>query len=98
MRRRRRHLAAPRTNEIGIRIALGADTGRVIGMVVRQGVVLTVIGIGAAASLLLTRMLVDLLFGVTARHPLTIFAVESVPSPPSHQVEASYENSAHKIE
>lgn len=68
-------------------------------MVVRQGVVLTVIGIGAAASLLLlTRMLVDLLFGVTARHPLTIFAVESVPSPPSHQVEASYENSAHKIE
>jgi putative ABC transport system permease protein len=66
-----------RTHEIGIRMALGADTGRVIGMVVRQGIVLAVIGIaiGSVASMMATRMLEDMLFGVTTRDPVTFIAV-----------------------
>jgi ABC-type antimicrobial peptide transport system permease subunit len=71
------YFVAQRTNEIGIRMALGADTGRVIGMVVRQGVVLAAIGIviGSLAALLVTRLLHEQLFGVTARDPLTFVVV-----------------------
>jgi ABC-type antimicrobial peptide transport system permease subunit len=71
------YFVAQRTNEIGIRMALGADTSRVIRMVVRQGVLLAVIGIGigSVASMLLTGMLENLLFGVTSRDPATFVAV-----------------------
>jgi len=74
------YFVAQRTNEIGIRMALGADTSRVIGMVVRQGVLLAVIGvgIGSVASMLLTGMLENLLFGVTSRDPATFVAVGAV--------------------
>jgi predicted permease len=74
------YFVAQRTNEIGIRMALGADTGRVIGMVVRQGVMLAAIGIaiGSVVSLLVTGMLGQLLFGVTARDPLTFVVVAVV--------------------
>jgi len=74
------YFVAQRTNEIGIRMALGADTSRVIGMVVRQGVFLAVIGIaiGSVASMLLTGMLENLLFGVTSRDPVTFVAVAAL--------------------
>ncbi len=68
-----------RTHEIGIRIALGAQKGGVIRLVVRQGMLLALVGvaIGLAASLALSRALSSLLFGVSARDP-TIFAGVSV--------------------
>jgi putative ABC transport system permease protein len=74
------YFVAQRTNEIGLRMALGADTRSVVTMVVRQGVVLTAvgIGIGIAASLLLTRLLANLLYGVSARDPLTFIAVAAL--------------------
>jgi putative ABC transport system permease protein len=68
---------AQRTHEIGIRMALGANTSRVLDLVLRQGVILAIVGIaiGAGASLLLTGMLDNLLYGITARDPVTFVAV-----------------------
>jgi predicted permease len=68
-----------RTQEIGIRMALGANRGRVLRMVLRHGMVLTVVGItiGLAAAYVLTKYLESLtsmLFGVKPRDPAT-FAV-----------------------
>ena len=67
---------AQRTNEIGIRMALGAETGGVLRMVVAQGLKFAVIGlvIGSVATLGLTRFIEGQLYGVTASDPLT-FAV-----------------------
>ena len=66
-----------RTHEIGIRMALGARATEVLRMVVRQGMTLVVIGLGAgtAGSLLVTRFLSRLLFGVTPTDPLTFTLV-----------------------
>ena len=57
-----------RTREIGIRMALGAQTGNVVGMVLRRGVVLTVVGllIGLTCSVGLARLMASLIFGVSA--------------------------------
>lgn len=62
-----------RTREIGIRIALGADSGAVRSMVVRSGMKLTAIGLGAGFALALaaTRLMRNLLFGVSPSDPLT---------------------------
>jgi len=64
---------AQRTREIGIRIALGADRGRVVGMIVREGARLAAIGtaIGLAGALALTRLLRTLLFEVAPSDPVT---------------------------
>ncbi len=62
-----------RTREIGIRISLGARPGAVLRMVLRQGLILTLlgVGIGLAASLGATRLLASQLFDVTPTDPVT---------------------------
>jgi predicted permease len=63
-----------RTNEIGVRIALGAQRRDVVAMVIGQTVALVLIGlaIGVAAALALARVVASLLFGLTANDPFTI--------------------------
>jgi putative ABC transport system permease protein len=66
-----------RTREVGIRLALGADRGAILGMVVRNGTLLACAGavLGLAASLLLTQLMASLLFDVQPRDPLTFLCV-----------------------
>ena len=66
-----------RTHEIGIRLALGAQQHEIFNLVLAQGVRLTALGvaIGVAVSLLLTRFLRSLLFGVTTTDPATFTIV-----------------------
>jgi putative ABC transport system permease protein len=66
-----------RTNEIGVRMALGASRMNVMSMVVQQSFVMIAAGqvVGVAGALALTRVLSNFLFGVTAEDPLTFAAV-----------------------
>ena len=68
---------AQRTNEIGIRLALGAQGRDVLMMIVKQGSKLIVIGlaIGLIGAFALTRLLASLLFGVKEKDPFTFAAV-----------------------
>jgi putative ABC transport system permease protein len=68
---------AQRAHEIGIRMALGASTSDVLGMVGRQALWLIAIGlgIGLAGSLPLTRLIASALWGVTATDPATFAGV-----------------------
>ena len=66
-----------RTREIGIRSALGAPRAGLLGMVVRQGLLLALAGltVGSAGALALTQLLRKMLFGVGARDPVTFGGV-----------------------
>ena len=66
-----------RTREIGVRVALGADSGDAVRMILGQGLRTIVIGVafGIAGALILTRTVESLLFGVTATDPLTFGSV-----------------------
>lgn len=69
-----------RTSEIGIRIALGAQTRDVMRLVIGQGMKLTLTGIaiGLAGALVLTRLMQTLLYGVSATDPVTFAAITSL--------------------
>jgi len=73
------YLVTRRTAEIGIRMALGARPGNVVAMVLRESIVPVVSGlaVGAAATLIATRWINSLLFGVSAHDPWTM-AVSAV--------------------
>jgi predicted permease len=74
------YLVTQRTNEIGIRLALGARPAQVRSMVVLQGAVLTIIGlfIGIASALALTRLMQGILFGTAPTDPATFTVVSAV--------------------
>jgi putative ABC transport system permease protein len=71
------YIVAQRTHEIAIRIALGAQRGDVLRMVVRQGMIPALIGMGMGigGALGVTRLLASLLYGVAPNDPLTFVSV-----------------------
>jgi putative ABC transport system permease protein len=71
---------AQRTHEFGIRIALGAGRGQMLKLVLGQGAVLVScgLGLGLCASLVLTRLMRGLLFGVTPHDPATLAGVTAL--------------------
>jgi macrolide transport system ATP-binding/permease protein len=74
------YAAAQRTQEIGIRMAIGATPGDILKMVLRQGVGVVAIGllVGLAAAFAGTRLLADLFYGVTPSDPITYAAVATL--------------------
>jgi predicted permease len=71
------YMVAERRREIGIRMALGADRAAVLGGVLRQGLVLSSVGIaiGLAGAFALNQLIRSLLFGVQPTDPMTLVAV-----------------------
>jgi putative ABC transport system permease protein len=71
------HAVTRRTREIGIRIALGAERSKVLGLVMHQSLVLTAIGIGSGAvcAMVLTRSMDQMLFGIKALDAATYLTV-----------------------
>ena len=74
------YLVSQRTQEIGIRLAIGADGSQVMRMILRQGMTLAVVGIvvGTAAAFLLTGLMRTLLYEVTPSDPVTFVVVPAV--------------------
>jgi ABC-type antimicrobial peptide transport system permease subunit len=74
------YTVAQRQREIGIRLALGADTARVMREVIGDGLAVSIGGvtIGLLAALATTQLVKSLLFGVTPRDPLTLLAAPAL--------------------
>jgi len=74
------YTVSQRMREIGIRLALGAQRGDVLQMVLKQGAKMALVGvaIGIGAAFALTRLMTNLLFEVTAHDPVTFAAVAVV--------------------
>jgi predicted permease len=74
------YMVAQRTNEIGVRMALGAQRADVLRMIVRRGLSLTLAGIafGLAAAALLMRLMTGMLYGVAPFDPLTFGAMAGI--------------------
>jgi len=74
------YMVSQRTREIGVRLALGAQRADVIRLVLQQGILLTAIGLvaGLVGALAATRVLSNLLFGITAVDPTTFAAVSAL--------------------
>ncbi len=73
---------AQRTQEIGIRVALGAQRDDVLKLIIGEGLRLTLIGIaiGIAGSLAFARFLSSMLYGVTPTDPFTLLSVSCTPA------------------
>jgi putative ABC transport system permease protein len=71
------YIVAQRTREVGLRIALGAPPGRLVAMVVRQGMGVALLGLaaGVLGALATTRLMAGLLYGVSPTDPPTLLAV-----------------------
>lgn len=74
------YMVARRTQEVGIRIALGAGRGQVLGLVLRQGMrsVVVALVIGLAVSAVSSRLLASQLFGISTIDPLTFTIVPAL--------------------
>jgi putative ABC transport system permease protein len=70
-------MVAERRREIGIRMAIGASQGSVVGLVMRQGLFVTAVGLvaGVGGAVALNRVIASLLFGVQPTDPMTFVAV-----------------------
>jgi len=69
-------VVAQRTQEIGLRMSLGAEASSILTMIVKEGMLLVILGIGLGAALAwsLTRFLAGLLYGVKSNDPMTLAA------------------------
>jgi predicted permease len=69
-----------RTREMGIRLALGAERGTIVAMILRSGLLLVTMGVvpGLVAAFLLTRLIAGLLYGVSPSDPSTFLSVSVV--------------------
>ena len=74
------HIVAQQTHEIGVRMALGADSKDVLKLILGKGLMMTIIGvsIGIGGALGLSRFLSGLLYGVKPTDPLTYIAVSLI--------------------
>ena len=74
------YIVSERTREIGIRLALGAERGKILAMVLRQGLGLAMTGaaLGLAGSVIVSHLMAGLLYGVTPADPFTFFGVTLV--------------------
>jgi predicted permease len=74
------YMVGERTHEIGIRLALGAERRRILRLVLRQGLALTVTGaaVGLVCALIVSRLMAGLLYGVKPTDPLTFAGVALV--------------------